>query len=148
MRTLSELQAECTRLKHWIKRKRATEVEAFISGFKPGSPNRGNGHLVGAVEFSVRGPVGDTRPVAWVSSWTDDERRAMTHYDESGAVRLNPAFLGRRALLAAQDESAKSQRLACPVPCSSTRWGVTGSSPVAPTAQAVCRTHITRSCRG
>jgi len=41
------------RVKHWIKRKCGIEVEAFVSGFKPGSPGRGNSNLVGAVEFSV-----------------------------------------------------------------------------------------------
>ncbi len=99
------------RVKHWIKRKRTTEVEAFVSGFKPGNPHRGNNRLIGAVEFSLRDPEGNVRPVAWVNNWTDSERRAMTRYDDSGKICLVPAFFERRAIIAGQDESAKSHRL-------------------------------------
>jgi len=99
------------RVAHWIKRKRSLQVEAVVSGFKPGTANRGNGHLVGAIEFSV--PIGDgtVRPIAWVSNLTDDQRRAMTQYDHEGKVSLNSAFLGRRAILSGQDQSAKSWRI-------------------------------------
>jgi ATP-dependent DNA ligase len=65
------------RVGHWIKRKRGVDIEAFVSGFKPG--NNGNATLVGAVEFAVRQANGCIKPVAWVSSWTDDERHDLTH---------------------------------------------------------------------
>lgn len=98
------------RVRHWLKRKRVIEVEAFVTGCKPSSANRGHRHLIGAVEFSTRSPNGATRPIAWVSNWTDEERQAMTAR-ENGTVRLNSAYVGRRAVITGQDESARSRRL-------------------------------------
>lgn len=97
------------RVKHWIKKKAGIELEAFVSGCKPG--NNGHTGMVGAVEFSIRHPDGSSVPVAWVSSWTDDKRRAMTHISAAGEVMLNPAYLGRRALIEGQDHAAKSRRI-------------------------------------
>jgi bifunctional non-homologous end joining protein LigD len=97
------------RVGHWIKRKRGIEVEAFVSGFKPG--NNGHASFVGAVEFSVARADGATIPVAWVSNWSDAERAAMTHMGRAGICGLNPAYLGRRALIAGQDCSAKTKRV-------------------------------------
>jgi len=97
------------RVKHWIKKKAGVEIEAFVSGFKPG--NNGHASMVGAVEFSTRQADGSSMPVAWVSGWTDDERQAMTQIDPAGEVRLNPAYLGRRALIEGQDHAAKSRRI-------------------------------------
>ncbi len=99
------------RVTHWLKRKRGVEVEAFVTGWKPGGEGNGHAHLVGAVEFSVRRDDGSACPVAWVSGWTDAERRALTTHDATGASRLNPSYLGRRALIAGQDHAAKSRRL-------------------------------------
>lgn len=97
------------RVSHWIKRKRGIEVEAFVTGFKPGT----NGHagLVGAVEFGVRQANGTIKPVAWVSSWTDVERHDLTHRDGESGVQLNPRYQGRKAVLYGQDFSARSLRL-------------------------------------
>jgi ATP-dependent DNA ligase len=75
------------RVRHWIKRKRGTEVEAFVTGFKPGNPERGHGQCVGAVEFSVRQTDGTTKPIAWVSAWSDAERVST----ELGLVDANLA---------------------------------------------------------
>jgi len=99
------------RVNHWLKRKRETAIEAFVSGFKPGSPGRGNENRVGALEFSTRHMDGSVRPVAWVSAWSDPERRAMTQPDRTENPSLNSAYLGRRALIAGQDEATKSRRL-------------------------------------
>jgi len=99
------------RVRHWLKRKRSIEIQAFVSGFKPGSADRGNRQLIGAVEFSVLDPDGTARPVAWVSNWTDDERRAMTIRADSGSLQLNPNYIGRRAILVGQDESARCRRI-------------------------------------
>ena len=99
------------RVGHWLKRKREISIEAFVTAFKPGNPGRGNEHLVGALEFSTRHTDGFTRPIAWVSGWSDSERRIMTQPDRSGSPRLNPAYLGRRALVTGQDEAARSGRL-------------------------------------
>jgi ATP-dependent DNA ligase len=99
------------RVKHWLKRKWGIEVEAFVTGFKSGSADHGNRHLIGAVEFSTRNGDGTTRPVAWVSNWTIEERKAMTTQHNNGTVGLNPCYLGRRAIVTGQDKSARSRRL-------------------------------------
>ena len=80
-----------------------------MSGSKNGSEDRGNRELVGAIEFSVL-EDGSQRPVAWVSAWSDDERQAMTVRRENG-IELNPDYLGRKAVVVGQDESARSRRL-------------------------------------
>ena len=49
------------RARHWIKRKRETTVEAFVSGFEPGTPGRGHEGMVGALEFSTSIPDGSAR---------------------------------------------------------------------------------------
>jgi len=99
------------RVKHWLKRKRTTEVEAFVTGFKTGSVDHGHRHLIGALEFSTREANGSTRPIAWVSSWTTEERQAMTLRHDNGEVELNPSYHGRKAIVTGQDESARSRRL-------------------------------------
>lgn len=97
------------RVRHWLKRKKAVEVEAVVTGFKPGSAGRGNGHLIGAVEFSVMNPDGTTRPIAWVGNWTDEERQRMT-VAKTGTPTLNPEYLGRKALIAGHDIAGRSGR--------------------------------------
>ena len=99
------------RVGHWIKRKRETSIEAFVTGFKPGTPGHGNEDLVGALEFSTRHMDESVRPIAWVSAWSDSERRAMTIPDHTNSPRLDPAYLNRRAVIVGQDESARSGRL-------------------------------------
>ena len=97
------------RVSHWIKRKRGIEMEAFVTGYKQGT--NGHANVVGALEFSVRNSKGESIPVAWVSNWNDIEREAMTGRDTKGLVQLRPIFLGRKARIMGQDESAKSRRL-------------------------------------
>ncbi len=99
------------RVKHWIKRKRNIEVEAFVTDFKLGNSSRGHRHLVGAVEFSVREPDGQSKPVAWVSGWSDLERDRMTWKDRDGAPTLNPTLYGREAIIVGQEMSGRSQRI-------------------------------------
>jgi ATP-dependent DNA ligase len=100
------------RVRHWLKRKQGVEVEAFVTGFKPGTPDRGNGRLVGALEFSIAHADGTVAPVAWVSNWTDEEREAMTRADDAGNPALNPAYRGRRAaVVAGHDVAARSRRI-------------------------------------
>ena len=99
------------RVGHWLKRKRELSIETFVTGFKPGKPGRGNEKLIGALEFSNRQANGAVRPVAWVSAWSDPERRTMTESNHPGSPRLNPAYIGRRALITRQEESAKAGRL-------------------------------------
>lgn len=99
------------RVDYWLKRKRETVIHAFVTGFKPGNPGRGNENLVGALEFSTRHPDGSVLPSAWVSAWSHEERRTMTLSDRTNSPRLNSAYLGRRALISGQEEAAKSGRL-------------------------------------
>lgn len=97
------------RVRHWLKRKKGIEVEAEVTGFKPGTEGKGNADLVGAVEFSVR--EGDTlKPIAWVSNWTDDERRAMTNR-ENNFTTLNTGVIGKKAVIGGHDIAAKSGRI-------------------------------------
>jgi ATP-dependent DNA ligase len=97
------------RVDHWIKRKRGIEVEAFVTGFKAGT----NGHaaLVGAVEFGVRDADGAMVPIGWVSGLSDRERHLLTDPLSQGHTRLASRHLGRRAILAGQDLSARSNRI-------------------------------------
>ena len=99
------------RVRHWIKRKRDIQVEAFVSGFKLGTPGRGHSHLVGAVEFSVENGDDKPKPIAWISSWTDKERDVMTWKDQDGKPTLNPTCYGRRAVIVGQDEAGRSGRI-------------------------------------
>lgn len=98
------------RVSHWLKRKRGLEVEAFVTGFKLGSPQRRHSHLVGAIEFSVQ-ERGTIRPVAWVSGWSDQERDAMTWKEPDGTPTLNPTYFGRSAIVVGQDEAGRSKRI-------------------------------------
>lgn len=97
------------RVWHWLKRKKAIEAEAVVTGFKPGTAGRGNAHLVGAVEFSTVDGDGRTKPIAWVSNWTDEDRERMTRRD-GDAVTLNPTMLGKKALVGGHDIAGRSGR--------------------------------------
>ncbi len=97
------------RVRHWLKRKKGVEVEAEVTGFKSGTAGKGNADFVGAVEFSIRD--GDAlKPIAWVSNWTDDERQSMTNREDDTAT-LNPAVVGRKAVIGGHDIAAKSGRI-------------------------------------
>jgi ATP-dependent DNA ligase len=96
------------RVGHWIKRKRGIEVEAFVTGFKPGT----NGHtgLVGAVEFSTLDATNAAViPIAWVSNWTDEERARMTRR-HGDTVTLDPTMIGKKALIGGHDIAGRSGR--------------------------------------
>jgi ATP-dependent DNA ligase len=97
------------RVDHWIKRKAGIQLEAFVSNFKPG--NNGHAGLVGAVEFSVRQASGSSVPIAWVSGWTELERRSFSVQDDMGRPTLDPRLVGRRAIIEGQVQTPKSKRL-------------------------------------
>ena len=97
------------RVRHWLKRKKGIEVVAEVTGFKSGTAGKGNAELIGAVEFSVRDGHA-LKPIAWVSNWTDDERRAMTHR-ENDRTTIDPTVIGRRAVIGGHDLAAKSGRI-------------------------------------
>ena len=98
------------RVKHWIKLKRSEAMIGIVTGYRLGSPGRGNSHKIGAIAFSTQ-EAGDLRPIAWVSSWTDEERKAMTYCDSTGNITLHPSYLGRSAKITGQDMSGRSKRL-------------------------------------
>ena len=64
-----------------------------------------------SAEFCVRLSDDSLRPIAWMSKWSDSERRAMTGSNSTGRPRLNPDHLGRRAQIIGQEEESKSGRL-------------------------------------
>lgn len=97
------------RVRHWLKRKKAIEIEAVATGFKLGTKGKGNEHAVGAIEFSTVDADGATKPIAWVSNLTSEERERMTRRD-GDIVTLDQAMLGRRALVAGHDIAGKSGR--------------------------------------
>jgi hypothetical protein len=99
------------RVRGWIKRKAEVTIEAFVSGFKPGSPGSGHADLVGALEFSTAESRDGSDAVAWVSALPDDERYRMSERGGDGGVQLAREFYGRRAIVAGHDWSAKSRRL-------------------------------------
>lgn len=72
----------------WHKWKPTPTVDCVVTGTKPGKGKYLG--LVGALEASVVTAVHDgmtvTRPVAWVSGMTDDDRRLMTEHDPTGRV--------------------------------------------------------------
>lgn len=95
----------------WLKRKAELTVEAVVVGSKPATPGKGHEGLVGAVQFGLPLPNGSVKPIAWVSAWSDDQRRAMTRIGPTGDPVLDPAYLGRGALLIGQYQAARSGRL-------------------------------------
>jgi ATP-dependent DNA ligase len=99
------------RVRHWIKRKRSLEVEALVTAFRPGTPERGHAHLVGALEFSIEREDGRVTPIAWICGWTDQERQAMTIPDSEGRPHLCPDYRGRKGMVTGQDLAARSGRI-------------------------------------
>lgn len=77
------------RVRHWLKRKKALEVEAEVSGFEPGTAGKGNENLVGAVEFSVRDGHA-LKPIAWMI------RRFAFRYSESSYGHWLPLMFADR----------------------------------------------------
>ena len=97
------------RVPFWIKQKRGTRIDAFISDAKEGT--NGNAGSIGAVQFSVKRHDGSIVPIAWVSNLSDRERRILTDPLSKGHTRLAAHHLGRRAVLAGQDVSARARRI-------------------------------------
>lgn len=54
-------------------------------------------------------PDGVAAPIAWARNWAGEERERMTRRD-GDAVTLDPAMLGRRAVIAGHDVAGKSGR--------------------------------------
>lgn len=82
----------------WVKLKRSLagdigkDIDAYITGFTPGTPNTKNEGLVGSLEFSVylMDKNGLTRPhvIANISGFSDEFRKLISTKDELGNVAL------------------------------------------------------------
>ena len=119
----------------WLKIKRTVSqsllmekvgdtVDAFITGFKEGTPGTMNEGLVGALEFSVyltddfneyildeqSNPI--VHHIATVSGISQELRLLLSDRDEFGRVKLNPNFYGKVATIDGQDISSRNQRFA------------------------------------
>lgn len=119
----------------WIKIKRTVSqsllmekvgdtVDAFITGFKEGTPGTINEGLVGALEFSVYltddfdnyitdekgNPI--VHHIATVSGISQELRFLISNRDEFGRVKLNNSFYGKVATIDGQDISSRNQRFA------------------------------------
>lgn len=119
----------------WIKIKRTVSqsilmeklgdtIDAFITGFKEGTPGTANEGKVGALEYSVyltddndnyllnefNEPV--VHHIATISGITDELRSLLTARDEYGNVKLNPNFYGKVATIDGQDISSRNYRFA------------------------------------
>ena len=119
----------------WIKIKRTVSqsilmeklgdtIDAFITGFKEGTPGTANEGKVGALEYSVyltddndnyildehNEPV--IHHIATISGITDELRSLLTARDEYGNVKLNPNFYGKVATIDGQDISSRNYRFA------------------------------------
>ena len=99
-------------------------IDAFITGFKEGTPGTNNEGLVGALEFSVYltdenneyllDENGDPiiHHLATISGFTDELRHIISTKDEFGNVALRKDFYGRAAEIDGQDISSKNFRFA------------------------------------
>ena len=116
----------------WVKLKRSVQetliragedsLDAFVTGFKLGTPGTKNENKVGSLIFSVyltddNNQIlyhDDGNPmiheIAVVGGLTDDLRDMLTWYDEDGNVMLNPRFLNQVASINGQDISSRELR--------------------------------------
>lgn len=97
------------RVRHWLKRKKGIEVQAQVTGFKLGTSGKGHADLIGALEFSTL-DANEPKPIAWVSSWSDEDRQSMTETGADAPI-LKVGFYGRKAVVGGHDVAARSGRL-------------------------------------
>lgn len=92
-----------------VKLKGMVTVDAFITGFVPSDPTKGNKDLIGGFLFSLY-LDGKLHEVAGVSNIPNDLRKEATIL-EDGKPTLNPVFYNRVAELVGQDFNEKSMRI-------------------------------------
>ena len=117
----------------WVKLKRSVQetlirqghdsIDAFVSGFTPGTPGTKNEGKVGALIFSVYLTDDDgnllyhedgepvIHEIAQIAGITDDLRNMLTWHDSNGDIMLNPRFLNLVASINGQDVSSRELRL-------------------------------------
>jgi len=109
----------------WIKIKRSMAktlemegigdtIEAFVSGFDPGDPEKDWAGMVGAIHFSVYLESGDDykeHKIAKVSGIPMELREEITEVDEMANLRMKRGFYGRVASIDGQCVTARAKRL-------------------------------------
>lgn len=109
---------------NWVKVKRVLadslavgdSIDAFVTGFEPGTADKRNGNYVGTLIFSVLldredGQEPSYHEFAHVAGLTDEERIALTDWDENGNPILKKEYYGKVAVVEGQCVSARSLRL-------------------------------------
>lgn len=116
----------------WVKIKRSVQetliragedsIDAFVTGFKLGTPGTKNENKVGSLIFSVYLTDDNNQimyhedgnpmihEIAVVGGLTDELRDMLTWHDEDGNVMLNPRFLNQVASINGQDISSRELR--------------------------------------
>lgn len=117
----------------WVKIKRTMSqsilmeklgdtIDAFVTGFKEGTPGTSNAGLVGALEFSIYltddnnnyilDEFGQRKvhQIATISGLSDELKRMLTTKDMYGNVALNKNFYGKVATVDGQDISSRNLR--------------------------------------
>jgi ATP-dependent DNA ligase len=99
------------KMKRTVSRSLGSDLDAFVTGsFTPGTGKYEG--LIGSIDFGVYlSPSGTMHTIGSVSGLTDEVRRQVTDFDESGNMRVNPSWVGRVAVLEGQDVSSRSMAL-------------------------------------
>lgn len=89
----------------WVKLKRSLagdlgkDIDAYVTGFTPGTVGTKNEGLVGSLEFSVylMDKNGLTKPhvIANISGFSDEFRKMITVRDADGSVKLHPSLYNK-----------------------------------------------------
>jgi ATP-dependent DNA ligase len=105
------MSAGFVKMKRSVSKSLGSDIDAYITGtFTPGSGKYEG--LIGSVDFGVYlSPSGVTHTIGSVSGLPDDIRKQLTDFDEHGNMRVNPAWVGRVAVLEGQDVSSRSRAL-------------------------------------
>lgn len=98
----------------WLKAKKIISnslggegVDAWVSGFKPGTPGTENEGIIGALLFSVYlVPSGRVHQIAACSNFTREDRIAWTVKNPDGTISLRPDMYDRVAEVLGMDISS------------------------------------------
>lgn len=98
----------------WLKCKKTVSnalggegVDAWVSGFKPGTPGTANEGMIGALLFSVYLlPSGRVHQIAACSNFTREDRMAWTVHNSDGSISLREDIYDRIAEIEGMDISS------------------------------------------
>lgn len=98
----------------WVKCKRQTELDAFVTGFVRGSLAGDYSDKVGSLIFSITTEEGPLE-IARISNLTWEFRKAISEFDRaSNTVTLDPTIYGRVARVSGLEISYRAGRLVHP----------------------------------